>query len=57
MDRKKQEQQAQQREALLQSKFSPQELKKIQQYNPVQAQSALLSAQLRDSKIQVLANP
>jgi hypothetical protein len=55
MDRKKQEQQAQQREALLQSKFSPQELKKIQQYNPMQAQSALLSAQLRDSKIQVLA--
>jgi hypothetical protein len=54
MDRKQQEQQAQQRQALLESKFSPQELQKVQQFNPKLAQNALMSAQLRDSKIEVL---
>jgi hypothetical protein len=54
MDRKQQEQQAQQREALLESKFSPQELRKVQQYNPKLAQNALASAELRDSQIEVL---
>jgi hypothetical protein len=54
MDRKKQEQQAQERQALLESMYSPQELKKVQQYDPMLAKSALLSAQLRDSKIEVL---
>jgi hypothetical protein len=54
MDRKKQELQAQQREALLESKFSPQELLKVQQFNPLLAQNALMSAELRDSQIEVL---
>ena len=54
MDRKQQEQQAQQRQALLESKFSPQELREVQQFNPTLAKSALMSAQLNDSKIEVL---
>jgi hypothetical protein len=54
MNRKEQEQQAQQRQALLESKFSPQELQKVQHFNPMLAQNALMSAQLRDSKIEVL---
>ena len=54
MNRKQQEQQAQQRQALLESKFSPQELLKVQQFNPMLAKNALASAELRDSKIEVL---
>lgn len=54
MNRNKQEQQAQQRQALLASKFSPQELQKVQKFNPKLAKSALLSAQLNESKIELL---
>ena len=54
MNRKQQEQQAQQRQALLDSKYSPQELKKIQQYSPLLAKSALESAQLNKAEIEVL---
>jgi len=54
MNRNQQAEQARQRLAVLQSKFSPQELKKIQQYNPVLAKSALESAQLREAKIEPL---
>ena len=54
MDRKQQEQQAQQRQALLESKFSPQELQQVQRYSPILANNALMSAKLRDSEIEVL---
>lgn len=54
MNRKEQADQAEQRLALLQSRYSPQELKKVQQYNPKLAQSALTSAELNKSKIEVL---
>lgn len=54
MNRTQLEQEARQRQALLESKFSPKGLAKIQQFNPVLAKSALLSAQLRNSKIEVL---
>jgi hypothetical protein len=54
MNRKQQEQQAQQRQALLESKFSPQEVAQMRKFNPALAQSALMSAELRDSEIEVL---
>ena len=54
MNRKQQEQQAQQRQALLESKYSQQELQKIQRYNPLLARSALESAQLNEAEIEVL---
>jgi hypothetical protein len=54
MNREQQEQQAQQRQALLESMFNPQELRKVQQFNPKLAKNAMASAQLRDSKIEVL---
>ena len=54
MDRKQQEQQAQQRQALLESMFSPQEVQKMKMYDPVLAQNALMSAELRESQIEVL---
>lgn len=56
MNRKQQEQQAQQRQALLESMFSPQELLKVQQFNPILAKSALVSAELRDAQIEVIPN-
>ena len=55
MDLKQQEQQAQQRQALLESKFSPQELAQVQKFNPKLAQNALMSAQLRNAQIEVLS--
>jgi hypothetical protein len=54
MNRKEQEQQAKQRQALLESKYSQQDLQKVKNYNPILAKSALLSAERRDSKIEVL---
>jgi hypothetical protein len=55
MNQKQQAQQAQQRQALLESMYSKQELKKIQEYNPVLAMSALESAKLREAKIEPLS--
>ena len=55
MNRKQQEEQARQRLAVLQAKFNPQELQKIQQYNPVLAQSALESVQLNEAQIEPLS--
>ena len=54
MNRKEQEQQAKQRQALLESKFSQQELRQVQRFDPLLAKNALASAQLRDSKIEAL---
>lgn len=54
MNRKQQEQEAQQRQAQLESKYSPQELAKVRNFNPELAKNALASAELRASKIEVL---
>jgi hypothetical protein len=54
MNQKQQAQQAQQRQALLESMFDKQELKKTQEYNPLLARSALESAKLREAKIEPL---
>lgn len=54
MNRKQQEQRSQQRQALLASKFSPQEVEKLRKFSPALAKNALASAELRDSKIEVL---
>jgi hypothetical protein len=50
-----QAQEAQQRQAFLETRYSKKELEKIQQYNPVLAQSALASAQLREAEIEPLS--
>ena len=55
MNQKQQAEQAKQRQALIESKYSKQELKKTQEYNPVLAMSALESAQLRKAKIEPLS--
>jgi hypothetical protein len=47
-------QEALQREALLESMFSKEDLKKIQQFNPVLAKSFLASAQLQQAEIELI---
>ena len=49
MNREKQEQQAKQRQALLESKFTRQELKDLKKFDPVMARSFLTSAELEQS--------
>jgi hypothetical protein len=53
-NRKEQAQQAQQRQALLESKYSRQELEKVQKFNPQLAKSALESARLNESRIETI---
>ncbi len=47
------QQEAKDRQAVLESKFNPQELKQMRKYNPQLAQSFLFSAQLREAIVKV----
>jgi hypothetical protein len=53
-NRKEQAQQAQERQALLESKYSRQDLQKVRKFNPILARSALESAKLNESRIETI---